>query len=240
MNKEGLMSFRTYYQILGVSRDATTEEITAAKNALAKVYHPDANMSSGVDTTSHMQEILEAYRVLSNPEKRRKYDLELGGGKQRVFRTFKVGEDSDADEQDSFVVYWNAGNALYEIVTRSVRLWQRESRRKGFSVKILEKLGKQTSSEKMLNEELSNLALQALQHITTLKTAGIPMDYWIPEAMNWMLIQWGQTPGTDCATLIARYDAYINKNKSGSEKAKLRTEAKQFHNHLKKLLTYAL
>ena len=38
------MSSRTYYDILGVSRDATLEEITSAKNALAKVYHPDANM----------------------------------------------------------------------------------------------------------------------------------------------------------------------------------------------------
>ena len=33
------MSSRTYYDILGVSRDATLEEITSAKNALAKVYH---------------------------------------------------------------------------------------------------------------------------------------------------------------------------------------------------------
>ena len=38
------MKPRTYYDILGVSRDASLEEITAAKNALAKVYHPDANV----------------------------------------------------------------------------------------------------------------------------------------------------------------------------------------------------
>ncbi len=59
------MSSRTYYDILGVSRDATLEEITSAKNALAKVYHPDANMHKDIDTTAFMQEILEAYRVLS-------------------------------------------------------------------------------------------------------------------------------------------------------------------------------
>ena len=63
------MSSRTYYDILGVSRDATLEEITSAKNALAKVYHPDANMHKDIDTTAFMQEILEAYRVLSNPAK---------------------------------------------------------------------------------------------------------------------------------------------------------------------------
>ena len=69
------MSSRTYYDILGVSRDATLEEITSAKNALAKVYHPDANMHKDIDTTAFMQEILEAYRVLSNPAKRKAYNL---------------------------------------------------------------------------------------------------------------------------------------------------------------------
>ena len=73
------MSSRTYYDILGVSRDATLEEITSAKNALAKVYHPDANMHKDIDTTAFMQEILEAYRVLSNPAKRKAYNLEIFG-----------------------------------------------------------------------------------------------------------------------------------------------------------------
>ena len=62
---------RTYYDVLGVSRDATLEEITTAKNALAKIYHPDANVHKDIDTTELMQEILEAYRTLSDPEKRR-------------------------------------------------------------------------------------------------------------------------------------------------------------------------
>ena len=84
------MAIRTYYHVLGVSREATLEEITAAKNALAKVYHPDANMSNGIDTTAYMQEILEAYRVLSNPERRAKYDRKLSGGSTRVFRTFTM------------------------------------------------------------------------------------------------------------------------------------------------------
>ena len=67
------MKSHTYYDVLGVSRDATLEEITTAKNALAKVYHPDANVHKDIDTTEFMQEILEAYRVLSNPEKRKAY-----------------------------------------------------------------------------------------------------------------------------------------------------------------------
>ena len=84
------MKSHTYYDILGVSRDATLDEITTAKNALAKVYHPDANAHKNIDTTAFMQEILEAYRVLSNPEKRRKYNQETFGETERVFKTFTL------------------------------------------------------------------------------------------------------------------------------------------------------
>ena len=49
------MKSRTYYEILGVSRDASIEEITIAKNALAKVYHPDANAHKDIDTTAFIQ-----------------------------------------------------------------------------------------------------------------------------------------------------------------------------------------
>ena len=65
------MKSPTYYDILGVSRDASLEEITAAKNALAKVYHPDANVHKDIDTTAFMQDILEAYHVLSDEKKRK-------------------------------------------------------------------------------------------------------------------------------------------------------------------------
>ena len=43
------MAKKNYYKILGVSRTASPEEISAAKNRLAKKYHPDANMKDGID-----------------------------------------------------------------------------------------------------------------------------------------------------------------------------------------------
>ena len=49
------MAKKNYYKILGVSRTASPEEISAAKNRLAKKYHPDANMKDGIDTTKKMQ-----------------------------------------------------------------------------------------------------------------------------------------------------------------------------------------
>ena len=46
------MKSHTYYDILGVSRDATLDEITTAKNALAKVYHPDANAHKNIEAAT--------------------------------------------------------------------------------------------------------------------------------------------------------------------------------------------
>ena len=56
------MSNVNYYEILGVTYDATSGETTAAKNKLAKKYHPDVNMRKGIDTTEKMQEILHRSR----------------------------------------------------------------------------------------------------------------------------------------------------------------------------------
>ena len=67
----------TYYDLLGVPMDATDEEITNAKNFLVKKLHPDANIDSKFDTTTYIQNILYAYRILSNPDKRRVYDRRI-------------------------------------------------------------------------------------------------------------------------------------------------------------------
>lgn len=64
---------RDYYEILGVSRNATKEEIKDAYRKLALQYHPDRNKSP--DAEEKFKEISEAYAVLSDDEKRRQYDL---------------------------------------------------------------------------------------------------------------------------------------------------------------------
>lgn len=235
------MAIRTYYHILGVSREATLEEITAAKNALAKVYHPDANMNSGIDTTAYMQEILEAYRILSNPESRARYDLRLSGGSTRVFRTFTMKEENTTTEDTpSFVTYWATAGKLNEIVAKSAQLLEQASKNESLSQKILKKIGKSTKSEIELHKQLEQLSLQALTHISTLKNADIPMDYWQSESMNWILVHWSKNQQLDYHTLFAQYDAFLNQNKSSAERLKLHTQNKQFHHQLKKLLTYAL
>jgi molecular chaperone DnaJ len=63
---------RDYYDILGVGRDATEEDIKKAYRRLARQYHPDMNKEPGAE--ERFKEINEAYQVLSDPEKRAAYD----------------------------------------------------------------------------------------------------------------------------------------------------------------------
>jgi molecular chaperone DnaJ len=67
------MDKRDYYEVLGVSRNATSDEIKKAYRKLARKYHPDANPDDK-DAEAKFKEISEAYVVLSDPEKRAGYD----------------------------------------------------------------------------------------------------------------------------------------------------------------------
>ena len=65
---------RDYYEVLGVSKTATDEELKKAYRRLAKKYHPDANPDNKEEAEKNFKEVNEAYEVLSDAQKRRMYD----------------------------------------------------------------------------------------------------------------------------------------------------------------------
>jgi len=67
------MQYKDYYKTLGVSRNASQDEIKRAYRKLAVKYHPDKNPDDK-ETENRFKEINEAYEVLKDPEKRKKYD----------------------------------------------------------------------------------------------------------------------------------------------------------------------
>src|ERR1700693_4099583 len=77
------MNYKDYYQVLGVAKNASEKDIKSAYRRLARKWHPDANPKNPKEAEEKFKEIAEAYEVLGDPEKRKKYDA-LGADWQRA------------------------------------------------------------------------------------------------------------------------------------------------------------
>lgn len=211
------MEGKTYYQILGVSSTASLAEITAAKNRLAKEYHPDVNMRKGIDTTALMQEVLEAYQILSDETTRADYDRRIAG-RSAVMQTFDLHEaaENEAQEDPAFVTYWKASNDLYDIVTESDALFRQKD---------------ETS-------RIAQLALQALRHILTLREGQIPERYWHPDIMNWLLFAWYKNRNFTTAYLLTLYDEHMKNEIPLMDKLRLKNKSMRYQHSVKRLIKY--
>ena len=207
-----------YYDILGVTYKATPEEIAAAKNKLAKKYHPDVNMRKGIDTTEKMQEVLEAYAVLSDKEKRAEYDREMRGTTS-VMQTFdlsKSEEETDDISDSGFVIYWKASNQLYDIISESTALYHQKEKERA----------------------LSKLASKALKYIFILRGGRIPEKYWHPDTMNWLLFQSYKNRNYTTEYLLTLYDQHIKNDIGLKDKLKIQKQTSTYQHSVKKLMKY--
>ncbi|MBD0269298.1 MAG: J domain-containing protein [Cyanobacteria bacterium Co-bin8] len=93
-----MQNFRNYYEILGVSRDATFDEIKRAYRQLARRYHPD--MNPGDKSAEEKFKLLgEAYNVLSDTEKRSQYEQFSQFWKQKGFQGVRFNRTKPAPER---------------------------------------------------------------------------------------------------------------------------------------------
>ena len=84
------MSKKDYYEVLGVNKDASEDEIRRAYKKLAVKWHPDKHPDNKKEAEERFKEISEAYSVLSDPKKKNEYD---NGG----FGNFGFDDDDDDD-----------------------------------------------------------------------------------------------------------------------------------------------
>ena len=226
----------TYYDLLGVSSSATAEEIVSAKNFLVKKFHPDSNVDTTYDTTVFIQNILYAYKILSDPKKRRAYDrhlesLSLNKGSKNGSRPRR-----NAPLSPDFTPYWESANKLNELIKKSSAIIAEVSaeKKKGFKLPIR----KDKDAVPEHDGRLEKLAREASRHMSILESGEIPRQYWCPHAMNWVLFQWTQNRDYSYDMLFAMYDGYMAQKKSGTEKRSIMNANNQFHKDLDTLLSF--
>ncbi|KAJ1206211.1 hypothetical protein NDU88_001620 [Pleurodeles waltl] len=103
---------KNYYEVLGVSTDAGEEDLKKAYRKLALKFHPDKNQAPGA--TEAFKKIGNAYAVLSNPEKRRQYDLTGGEEQSNSHQSnggfdFHRGFEADITPEDLFNMFFGGG-----------------------------------------------------------------------------------------------------------------------------------
>ena len=105
---------RDYYEVLGVSKTSSTDEIKKQYRKLALKFHPDRNNSS--DAPEHFKEISEAYAVLSNTEKRQLYDQHGHAGVDGRYSSDDIFQGARGDFSDIFGRSGGGFDSIFESI----------------------------------------------------------------------------------------------------------------------------
>ncbi|MBN2395828.1 MAG: molecular chaperone DnaJ [Candidatus Atribacteria bacterium] len=129
------MAKKDFYEILGVSKDASQEEIKKAFRKLALKYHPDANPNNKEEAEKKFKEIGEAYAILSDPDKKARYDqfgtVDSDAGAGFDFRNFYgEGMDDLGNFSDIFESFFGGGFG-----GSSRKTYRRERAKKGSNLR---------------------------------------------------------------------------------------------------------
>ena len=125
---------KDYYAILGVHPTAEIAVIEAAYKALAKRYHPDVSQGNPEEAHRRMQEINEAYEVLSNVSRRKEYDDLKGSGTQEAGDFFR-GEEDVEPEYDPLDEDWKVALEYYPELEQYLNKLRRISWKLGYGFK---------------------------------------------------------------------------------------------------------
>ena len=125
---------KDYYAILGVHPTAEIAVIEAAYKALAKRYHPDVSKDNPEDAHRRMQEINEAYDILSDTTKRKEYDDLKGSGTQEAEDFFR-GEEDVEPEYDPLDEDWKVALEYFPELEEYLNKLRRISWKLGYGFK---------------------------------------------------------------------------------------------------------
>ncbi|XP_044761875.1 dnaJ homolog subfamily B member 14-like [Coccinella septempunctata] len=122
---------KDYYEILGVSKDATDSDIKKAYKKLALQFHPDKNKAPG--SAEAFKAIGNAVAILTDVEKRKQYDL-YGSDEERMAKTshfhshsFTRGFEAEATPEDLFNMFFGGGLGGSNVYVRRDGRWQRQT-----------------------------------------------------------------------------------------------------------------
>lgn len=95
------MNYKNYYDVLGITKGAAEKDVKSAYRKLARKWHPDANPDNPRAAEEKFKEIQEAYEVLGDPEKRKKYDA-LGSDWQRAAQQAEQHRRYRTEQEEPF------------------------------------------------------------------------------------------------------------------------------------------